>query len=169
MSKEGPTSGERNGEVTRFSWIPYVWLAGGALWIGLKMQSLVWIRSQLRWNVQFIGKKILLSTTSGSWYSLASFVFKVMTSTISAMPNPPPRFGPRITYDISKSEIYWNKLSFKIIFLIDLKNARLKVFRMIWEAELLTYIWLCTPQTWAEHWLSWNEWDKDSHRYLVWM
>ena len=31
MSNDGPTSGERNGEVTRFNWIPYSTPSGGAL------------------------------------------------------------------------------------------------------------------------------------------
>ena len=31
MSNEGPTSGERKGEVTRFNWMPYSSPAGGAL------------------------------------------------------------------------------------------------------------------------------------------
>ena len=66
ISKEGPTLGDRKGEVTLLSWIRYSSPRGGARRMGLKMQSLVCRRSQLRWNVQFIGKKMLLSTTSGS-------------------------------------------------------------------------------------------------------
>jgi hypothetical protein len=48
MSKEGPTSGDLKGDETLFSLILYSSPAGGALRMGLNMQSLVWMRSQLR-------------------------------------------------------------------------------------------------------------------------